>query len=249
MPQPEQILSMKGIHAGERAFIVGCGPSLLKQIDILPMLKDELTFVCNGWPHWEDAPFEGTYYCLTDVKEGHGPMLQWPDHNFKRILIDFPQRNNREDMPEFIYVEKAIDSKQMAEYGFVGLTDTLPALPTGWTTPLTAMQVAAWMGVREFYLIGCDFTDSGYAWDPDASKEWHLPNGHHYREFTYRSAMGVWQSAERARADIEQAGGSFIDCTPQGYLNPTAKGPFPSQSHKGLGYKPLEEVLDVVLAE
>jgi len=238
--QPEDL---KDIHIGKRAFMVGNGPSMLKQLDTLPLLSDEITFVCNGWPNWKEQPFKPVYYGLTDVHPDIAPKMHWPESEFTRILIDFPKNNNHVELSEFIYFEKSDDANQMDVVGFKCLDGKLVQLPTGWATPITIMQVAAYMGIREFYLVGCDFNDHGYVFDPEGLGSWQLPNGIHTRAFTHRSAQGVQRCVTRARADIEKAGGSLTDCTIGGFLNRTAEGTFSSAPFKLLEYKELSDVL------
>ena len=54
--QPKAILELKDIHKGERAFIIGNGPSLKEEpTEALEALNDELTFTCNRLPLWEQV--------------------------------------------------------------------------------------------------------------------------------------------------------------------------------------------------
>ena len=61
-----RLLSYKNKHVGERAFIIGNGPSLNK-LD-LTLLKDDYTFGVNGiFLNREKMGYDPTYYVVEDV--------------------------------------------------------------------------------------------------------------------------------------------------------------------------------------
>jgi len=204
-------------------------------------MKDHATFVCNSVPKWEDLPFTPTYYGITDVYDQRLlDRLTFPEFNgMKRFHVTWPWEEARNDA--FTYVEKAEEGVQMWNVGFEGFGEELPPLPTGRTTPLTNAQLAAWMGYREFYFLGIEQTLKGYAHAPETTNNMRgLP-----RNTNPRYQMAVQRSFERAKADIEAAGGKIFDCTPGGLLNETGEG----NQWRGirrytiLEYVPLEEVL------
>ena len=144
----------------------------------------------------------------------------------------------------FIWVEKAHDSQQMRNAGFLGLTEAeLPRFPTGRTTPLTLAQLAAWMGYREFYFLGIEQT-RGYCYDPaiantDSGGEFPGDKNPKYR-------IAIKDCAKIMRQAIESAGGSVHDCTTGGILNVTGKGLHDSAVPAAdiLPYKDLREALE-----
>ncbi len=224
MAQPDSVLAMKGMYEGRRAFMVGNGPSLLEQMDVLPLLDGEITVTCNYIYRWMECPFTPTYWGITepDIKERHRRTLEatrarWPDVTplFFHSSPDFLGADAREE--GWTWVER---SEQMMQHdGFAGLGDTLGALPTGWTTPLTMAQLMAWCGVREFYFIGMDISDTGWTYALSG------------RTLHERSIKAIRECFARARADIEAVGGSIVNCTPGSRLG------------KVIEYRPLEEVL------
>jgi hypothetical protein len=238
--QPEGIVALHNTQEG-RCFILGNGPSLIAQLPLLEKLGKESTFVCNGMVNWDALPFTPSYFVVTDLYK-------------KKILTDFARRawegvsryqigwEDSYKAPEFEWILKAYDAKQIHPHGFVGLDDYLPAIPTGRTTPLTIAQFAAWIGYRELYFLGIEQT-VGYCYNPAATES---PQGH---SLDYNSNPRYQNSIQRcftrARHDLEAVGGAIYDCTPQGFLNRTGKGIYRRGSswRTILEYRSLEEVL------
>jgi hypothetical protein len=227
--------------ASGRIFILGNGPSLILQRTLLERLQDEATFCCNGFPFWEPLPFIPTYYGVSDMHERKlVDKFSWPALDMRKFQVGWYPNEHHE---LFEWVQKDPNGSQVKSSGFQGLGDTLPPLPTGRTTPLTLAQLAAWMGYREFYFLGVEQT-RGYAHDPSATwsitkrSEFPLDKNPKYR-------LSVQDCFIRARADIEEAGGSIFDCTPGGLLNETGS----EELRRGvswrevLEYRELSEVL------
>lgn len=242
---PQSVLDLHNTQSG-RIFILGTGPSLLKQD--LSKLKDEATFCCNTMPLWEKLPFTPTYYGITDIYEEETvdkwARLMW--YGTIAFNVQWPGFYNNK---RFIHVEKAHDSHQFRAEGITGLDDILRPLRTGRTTPLTLVQLALWMGYREIYFLGIEQT-RGYCHDPKAvvsgaskrKNDFPLDKNPKYR-------IAVKQCAERMRNDIEEAGGEVYDCSTGGLLNITGKGIHTLQTGQAYGnileYRDLAEVLDV----
>lgn len=222
--QPEFVMQMRDLYKGERAFMVGNGPSLKEQEDILDKLNDEIVFTCNGLPVWSDCPFEPMYHTISepDAYEEITNLRNntWPDtSSIQHLCISYT-----DPMIEgWNWVAKAPDIHQVRREGFFGLSDYFPPIPTGWTTPLTAAQIAAWMGVREFYFLGIETTPQGHVFNATDKRTGVHP----------RIIRGIKESFTRARTEIEAVGGSIIDCTPNGLMS----------VDKVLEYKELKEIL------
>lgn len=225
-----------------RVFILGTGPSLLGQLPLLEGLKGEPTFACNSLLKWDALPFTPTYYGITDIYEQkridfYAGMLHKETTAFN---VQWPGFYNNQ---RFIPVEKAHDSQQMRNAGFLGLHELeLPPLPTGRTTPLTLAQLAAWMGYREFYFLGVEQT-RGYCHAPstvisdDGFSQFPGDKNPKYR-------IAIKDCAKIMRQAIEDVGGQVFDCSPGGILNVTGKGLHDSVSAADiLPYKDLKDVL------
>lgn len=205
---PEWLEQVHNARSG-RTFMVGSGPSLTRELPHLSKLNDEFTFSVNRLRQWKDLPFTPGVHGVAEP----GPILDWG----RQIgsIYDFPEAHVRIAVnwwpvtaPGWLWVPKAPDDIQMRWEGFFGLGDTLPPLPTGWASPLTMAQVAAWFGFREFYFLGCDTTQVGQAWD--------ITKG---RTAEVRNIRSILECYERARRDIERAGGKVYDCSHGGRLN------------------------------
>lgn len=206
--QPDWILDAHNTKSG-RVFILGTGPSLASQMDVLAGLRSEDTWTVNRMARWTDLPFIPTHHSVTEP----GPIIDWGrgvHHEY-----DFPRAMNRIAVhwfpvtaPGWLWVAKAHDDVQLRWEGFFGLGDQFPPIPSGWASPITLLQVAAWLGYQEFYLLGCDTTQVGQAWDTEKGNT-KQP----------RAILTILECADRARAEIEKAGRKLIDCTPGGRMN------------------------------
>lgn len=222
--QPDWVLKVHNAYSG-RCFIFGTGPSLVSQLPLLGHMKGEMTFTVNRMAKWKDLPFTPTHHCIAEPAPiGNGGRFVHPQY-------DHPQAINRIAInwspvvaPGWLWVAKAHDDVQMRWHGFFGLGDTLPPVPTGWCSPLTVCQVAAWMGFQEFYFLGIDTTQEGQAWDQT--------NG---RTQQPRAVVAILECADRAYHQIIKAGRKIYDCTPGGRINLEGVLPF----------MPLEDVLGI----
>lgn len=151
-----RIAGLADRHRGQRAFILGNGPSL--QVSDLDLLQDEITFASNKiYLAFDDTPWRPTYYSVIDV------------------LV---ARNNRDailrlDELDHLHSVKVQHVLGQAHGGIY--IDTLPQLPllgphpgfsgdllagcfSGSTVIYLQLQLAFFMGIREVYLLGIDFS-------------------------------------------------------------------------------------------
>ena len=219
--QPEEILALHNTKQGKRLFLVGNGASLLDDAALLEGFQDEDTWTCNGFMHWEARPFEPTFFAISEERHinrhGIGPYMGNPEFKAERFAIHWYKIRRK----PFRWVSKAPEVTVM-EAGMVGLDDELPPLPISFCTQFYGIQLGAWMGYEEFYLVGNEFSKAGYAWEPAAQ-----------RNFEERNGVRVEKSSALMKIQIERAGRKIIDCTPGGRLN--EKGMLP--------FRPLSEVL------
>ena len=212
--------------ASGRIFILGVGPTLC-DMD-LSGLKDEVTFGCNRLPLWDDLPFIPTYYGLTEPYNAeqiaYYDEMTWA-HWGEKIPVRFVVNPDPVKTEGWIWVEKELETGPLAmrNHGIVGLGKDFAPLKTGRTSPLTLSQIALWMGYREIYFVGIDFSEKGYCFDRDADP------GVTVHERTIKAARA---SFKVARTAVEKARGIMCDCTPDGKMN------------GALNYIPLGEVLN-----
>lgn len=229
----------RDIHRGESAFILGNGPSLLGQADLLKRLDGRVTFVCNQAYLWADMPFRPTYYAINSNKR-HRDLL--PAHQYQ----------DWRDVPKFLF-KKAYPSyalptgwlhvpadfgRPMREHGFRGLSPELGMLSVARAMPLTIAQLAAWMGCDAIHFVGNDQTRTGHVYAltgplAERRKDGGLGDPLTDREWVENEAATAADFA-RAVADIQSVGRVVFDCTPGGRM--VREGIVP--------YRTLEDALD-----
>lgn len=151
-----RIDALRHRHRGQRAFILGNGPSL--RVADLELLQDEITFASNKiYLAFEETLWRPTYYSVIDV------------------LV---ARNNRDlilSLDELDHLHSVKVQHVLGDgHGYLYF-DTLPQLPVlgphpGFSRDLLAgsfggstviylqLQIAFFMGIREVYLLGVDFS-------------------------------------------------------------------------------------------
>jgi len=221
---PKWIHDVHNTRTG-RTFIMGTGPSLVKELPILHHLQDESTWTVNRMKLWGDLPFTPLHHIVAEPS----PIMMWG--NAVNPRYDFPKAINRiainwwaVQAPGWLWCPKAPDDIQMRWEGFMGLTDQFAPLPTGWASPLTAAQLACWMGYTEIYFLGIDTTQVGQAWDVETG-----------RTAQPRNVRSIMECFDRARVDIQLAGRKVYDCSRGGRINGEGILPFMS----------LEEALEL----
>lgn len=226
LKQPDGVVALHNRHKGQRAFLCGAGPSMRSQVSLLPQLESEIVFTCNRMARWEECPFVPDYHCITEPSALEHLGLHNCDRWEQTEKFGFhwaPIHKGRNvERDGWSWVAKAPDDLQIRNVGFHGLGDTLPPLPSGYVSPLTMAQLAAWMGVTEFIFLGIDTNDAGYVFNVD-----------HRRDVHPLTIKGILESFARAREDIEAAGLKVYDCTPGGLVS----------AECALEYRPLEDVL------
>jgi len=219
----------RNIHAGERCFIIGNGPSL-QQMD-LSNLKNEYTFGMNRiYLMFDKLGFESTYFASVNtlVIEQCGAdiaQLQMPK---------FISWRSREHIP---FTDNLMFLRTMYGVGNFPFfsTDLAETVWEGATVTYVAMQIAYFMGFSQVILIGVDHnfatkgapntTITSTGDDPDhfdpnyfgKGFRWQLPDLD-TSEFAYTVARYVYESDKR----------EIFDATVGGKLQVFRKVPFTS---------------------
>ena len=209
--QPDWVMQAHNTAKVKQIFLFGTGPSLGGQLPLLQEMSKQHkhTWTVNRMRTFKALPFTPLFHSIAEP----APVEAWGRGIYP--LYDFPEAVNRIAVhwypvyaPGWTWVAKAQDEQQIRWHGFFGLGDVFPPLPSGWASPLTVAQVAAWMGYQEFYFLGVDTTQKGQAWD--------AVQGRTARE---RNILAILECFDRARAQIQKAGRKVFDCTPGGRLN------------------------------
>lgn len=152
---PLSLSSLKNRHKGERAFVIGNGPSL-RTAD-LDLLDKEITLACNKiYLAFDQTSWRPTYYtvedhlvaqqCRKQIEAMYGPVKFFP-HTLGMHGVHFS------DSLEYPFIWKDVYPELP---GFSDDAET--GLHWGSTVTYTMMQMACHMGIREIYLLGMDFS-------------------------------------------------------------------------------------------
>ncbi len=143
--------AFKDIHKGERCFIVATGPSL-KYIN-LDLLKNEHTFgvnaLCLNFPK---MGFETEYFVISDYKafaKLHKVVEKYSLEFF--VCCEVPESEC------YYSILTRRDNNYIIDYNkHIFYNDIKKGVGNGNTVVLQAIQIAAFMGFREIYLLGVD---------------------------------------------------------------------------------------------
>ncbi len=164
-------VSYLNIHAGNRCFIIGNGPSL-KKVD-LSRLKDEYTITVNQSPRMDNfKDIHTTYHLWVDERFFH---LERNNPNDMELLDVMRKVNTDDNKPIVFYKvpahnmikEFGLDKEQNISYIMDGnINVDTPNVDFPITEPVPmfstcihyAILIAVYMGFKEIYLLGCDCT-------------------------------------------------------------------------------------------
>lgn len=152
-----KLKQVQGIHEGERCFIVCNGPSL--KIDDLNMLckNGEFTLGLNSiFKLFDKTDWRPDYYVCAD-KRVYNELKN--EHGFASIENKF--------LPDYFFLDTSfpedcfvfpLEYYETNVYGWQQhfSDDIYVAVYGGYTVTLSAIQIAAYIGFKEIYLIGCD---------------------------------------------------------------------------------------------
>lgn len=210
-----KLKQVQGIHEGERCFIVCNGPSL--KIDDLNTLHQngEFTFGLNSiFKLFDKTDWRPDYYVCVD-KRPYDELVS--DPNFALVKNKFLSNYFFLDTsyPDDCYVIPE-EYSEAEIYGWQQhfSDDIYAAVYGGCTVTIEAMQIAAYMGFKEIYLIGCD---NNYAIKN---------NSNHAKGIEYKKAPKVKtkflemneKSYEMARKHCEERGIKIYNATRGGKL-------------------------------
>lgn len=155
------IEKFKDIHKGKRCFIIGLGPSLrMEDLDALIQNREVCFSVNRIWEAFKQTNWRPDYYVAID--EG-----LTEDYIDKFDSIECQYKFIGDSVPEFWKLDH--DSNILKFHLAHICPETIPPLFSsdfsrksymGYTVTYTCMQLAAYMGFKEIYLLGVDFTET-----------------------------------------------------------------------------------------
>lgn len=157
-----KIKTFKGIHKGERCFIVGTGPSL--KMEDLELIKGEYSFSVNSIVlSFPDTTWRPTYYVIQDsfgyaklkdaIREAQLPVI----FNGVSNKVMTPMM----DVDNVPYPLNLMDQGKHIPKDITLFSDNaFKAVYGGHSVTYSVMQLAAYMGFKEVYLLGidCDYS-------------------------------------------------------------------------------------------
>lgn len=163
--EQNHIKELKDIHIGKRAFIIGNGPSLT--IEDLNMLKDEITFATNDIISvYGQTAWRPTYYLIEDRtsarnKYSDKEKFSYILNNCDALICDSAtciyNDKTRDNNKIYFYKSKKYDISHKDEVVPYG-SDPSELVCSSGTSLYPMYQFATYMGIKEIYLLGVDFS-------------------------------------------------------------------------------------------
>jgi hypothetical protein len=155
-PNEYRLRKLKDVHKGQRAFVIGMGPSL--RISDLDRLKGEVTFACNKvYLAFDETDWRPTYYSVVDIvlaKQNRADIERLDLHK----VFGSNVRPVFGDSREITYMRQMgnpwRDGSPLVRFS----ENVVVGVNGGWTVLYPQLQLAHYMGIREVYLIGVDFS-------------------------------------------------------------------------------------------
>ncbi len=240
---PDPLLQLnvkfKNIHQGERCFILGSGPSIVRHD--LKKLKGEVVITQNHFhAHADIAIIKPRYHCVVQFYQGEAfkdDWIKWFSSMEERLPSDthyFLHSDTKklvEDNGFFkdriSYLQAKLDPLVMP-YAPVDITKTIMSVPTVLTQ---CLAVAIYMGFKEIYLVGFDMDQvcnisnreklRFYGDSPITNNRYELDNAqkHETTGLIWYHFWMMWRQFVLLREAAEQNGSQIINLTHGGLLN------------------------------
>lgn len=153
LPNPAndtKLRALRDVHRGRRAFVIGNGPSLTAAD--LDLIAGEISFASNKiYLIYEQTSWRPTYFTVTDeivARDHAGALLAQPQTKVFGHAT-FQHFREREDI---VFCNPARGSKRAKNW------DLLDGVSTGHSVVYWDLELAFWMGIREVYALGMDFS-------------------------------------------------------------------------------------------
>lgn len=156
------IKSLKGTHNNERCFIIGNGPSL--KAEDLDKLCEEFCFASNRiFNIFDKTKWRPTVYLAVDssfIDESGEELDKYELYNlFLGVGKNFDRSRFKGRVTRIFEYTKFKINKWSDCSAFIS-EDVSKFFSVGYTVTFTAIQLAFYMGFKEIYLLGVDFSYS-----------------------------------------------------------------------------------------
>ena len=157
MPDVKYIKSLKGIHKGERCFVIGNGPSLT--VSDLDLIKDETSFACNMiYSMFDKTEWRPAYYMAVDQI-----ILMEAVDKIKELkgfdkFISYRGRKYFGDEDSDLHYIVLYNKYQVRAEDTVSYVSEDVSKNFSWAASVifNQMELAMYMGFNEIYLLGTD---------------------------------------------------------------------------------------------
>jgi hypothetical protein len=225
----ERIHGLRGIHAGQRCFIIANGPSLTNTN--LELLENEITFGLNRiYLYFNNTSFRPTYYLAVN----------------ELVLEQFSDEIRQLEMPKFLNWNRRslfdlddqhtifLKSRMVIRDSFQD--ELTRPLVMGGTVTFVALQLAYYMGFQKAILVGLDhsYTDKGI---PSGTETRTAERDESHFHPSYFPKGSKWQFPDLLRSEIdyglaraayERNGREIVDATIGGKCQIFKKVEYPS---------------------
>lgn len=213
-----------------RLFVVGNGPSLLQlKPRQIKALNKEFMFMGSRYCDWDGATLAPSFYIMTERRQAVHWIETGKYRQASASIAKFWVAWQPTPSDDWVTIpQPPSNAHDILNYGLRGgLEGTCsngidpghPHMHHAKDSGLAAVEVGAFLGFSEIYLLGCETTTEGDVWNVNRQRDMHAP--------------GVM------RAYYEKAGSeiNLVDCSFGGTLAETRGGPLP--------YRELDEVLGI----
>lgn len=165
-PDSWYLKTLKGIHKGERCFVIGNGPSL--QAEDLDKLNGEWTFASNRiYEIFDQTCWRPSFYFAVDPVFLRENLKLLDNYNLSHMFLAVDEKDtvghaiNKVTRiyfnDSYFKIAKPAVWNDLTSYVSTDISDHFS---NGYTVTFQSIQMAIYMGFSEIYLLGVDFNYS-----------------------------------------------------------------------------------------
>ncbi|MGO7540860.1 hypothetical protein ACC680_20005 [Rhizobium ruizarguesonis] len=236
---------LAGLHAGQRCFILGNGPSV-KDLDLSRLQGENVVTVSSGYLHSDFDKFKSRYHCVPQITYGlmvSEDVIRWFDemHSHLGTAELFLSSTEAELVRKhnlfagrtvrYLVLGDSFDDRRSE-----AVVDISQPVPRVESVPVMALMIAMYLGFKEIILLGVDhdhFLSSNYQYafdlkvqkgmDSTANADGTLRTNRHD---DFQTLARLWRQY-RAIANIAKANDvRIVNSTPGGALDEFDRRPF-----------------------
>lgn len=149
----------RGVHKGEKCFIVATGPSLrMEDLDTLKE-NDMICFSMNHiWKSFDKTDWRPQYYVASDHRILQMYSKELDKMNIENIFLSDNDKDFWEKAPKGRFISYHQVNEHYEEELPKFTNDFSRKCYLGYTVTYICMQLAVYMGFKEMYLLGVDFS-------------------------------------------------------------------------------------------